>query len=380
MRLVKYLLLSCVVIGVTACGAAIDNTLQPAKLKPIHQKLHLQTAFKQQVSSGSGYEYLRLTPAVTGETLFAASHSGQIKAYDRHNGHIKWHHKLSQSVTSGIASGNNAIYIGTEEGDLYALSQKDGRVLWHHNVANAVLATPAYAHHQVFAKSLDGTIAAFSAQSGERQWRYQDDVPVIRLYAAGPPTIVGKRVLAGFSSGQLLAVNRHSGQLLWQQQIAYPQGSNPVQQMVDITVAPQISHKRVYIASFQGKAAALDLKTGHPLWQHNLSTYAGIANGQNHLFIVNAKGHVVSLDNDNGMESWRNKSLQGRQLSAPALYKHYLIVGDLDGYIHVLNTNDGTIMARLKAVDGAVVAPPIIKGDTAYIYSQSGELTAVKLP
>ena len=379
MRLIQYVLICTLIFSLIGC-AQQDNTLQPVKLKPIYQQLTLKTLWQQQVGSGSDDEFLRLKPTISGQTIYAVSYNGQIKAFDRYNGKVKWQQNLPQNITSGLTAGDKAIYVGTQEGELYALSQKDGHVIWHHTVANSVLATPTYADKQVFAKSLDGTIAAYSAHSGQRQWRYQNNVPVIRLYVAGQPRVVGKRVVAGFASGQVLAFNRHSGQLLWQQQVAYPKGSNPVQQMVDVAVAPQVSDDHIFVASFQGKAAALDLQTGHPIWRHDLSAYAGIAKGLDHLFIVDAQGHIWSLKADNGMVDWHNQSLQGRRLSGPTLHNHHLYVGDLDGYLHVLNSSDGDALARIQAVDSAIVAPPLIKGDTAYIYSQNGQLAAVKLP
>lgn len=380
MRLIQLILVTVTILGLTACGSEVDNTIQPVALNTIHQQLTLQPSWQAQVGSGTDGQYLRLTPAISGKKIFAASYEGQIVALDRHKGDVKWHKQLPHKITSGLTTGANNIYVGTQEGELYALSQKDGHIIWHHTVANAVLAQPAYAHQQVFAKSLDGTIAAFSAKSGHRQWHYQTNVPVIRLYAAGQPRVEGKRVIVGFASGQLMAFNRHSGDLLWQQQVAYPQGSNPVQQMVDITVAPQVKDHHVFVASYQGKAAALNLKTGQPLWGHKLSAYAGIAQGGNNLYVVDGQGHVWSLDDDNGMVNWHNTQLQGRQLSAPKLADGYLFVGDLDGYLHVLNGQTGNIVSRIHAVDSPIIAKPLLKDHTVYLYSKNGQLKAVKLP
>lgn len=362
----------------TAC-AQVDNTTQPVALKPIQSQVHLQKLWQQQVGAGSDGQYLRLQPAIAHQTIFADSYQGHIYAYGIHKGHLKWHHHLSAHITSGLAVGNGAVYVGTEKGTLYALSQKDGHVLWQHNVANAVLATPAYDHHQVFAKSLDGTVAAYDAKSGHRQWRYQSNVPVVRLYAAGQPRVKGKRVIVGLANGQLLAFNRHSGDVLWQQQIAYPKGSNPVQQMVDITVAPQISDQHVFIASYQGKAAAVDLDSGNPLWEHDVSSYAGIVKGDKSLYVVDAQGHIRSFASDDGMINWHNKTLQGRRLSAPALMKHHLLVGDLAGYLHVINADDGNEIGRIQASDHAIRARPLVKGKRIFVYSKDGQLTAVQI-
>lgn len=378
MQWFKYLFVYLSVGLLTAC-AQVDNTVQPVALKPIHSQVHLHKLWQQQVGAGSDGQYLRLTPAIAQQTIFAASYDGHIHAYGTKHGQLKWHHHISAHITSGVTVGNGAIYVGTEKGTLYALSQKNGHVLWQHNVANAVLATPAYSHHQVFAKSLDGTVAAFSAKSGHRQWRYQANVPVVRLYAAGQPRVQGKRVIVGLANGQLLAFNRHSGDVLWQQQIAYPQGSNPVQQMVDITVAPEISNQKVYTASYQGKAAAVDLHSGNPIWEHDISSYAGIVKGNDDLYVVDAKGHIESFASSDGMVNWQNKTLQGRRLSAPMLMKHHLLVGDLAGYLHVINADDGDEIGRIQAADDAIRARPLVKGKRVFVYSKTGQLTAVQI-
>ena len=71
--------------------------------------------------------------------------------------------------------------------------------------------------------------------------------------------------------------------------------------------------------------------------------------------------------------------MQYRKLSAPAIVGDSVVVGDLEGYLHFLDTSDGRLVARLKAGSGPILGAPLVSGDTVYALMASGELVAVKV-
>ena len=52
------------------------------------------------------------------------------------------------------------------------------------------------------------------------------------------------------------------------------------------------------------------------------------------------------------------------------------MVGDLEGYIHLLSQVDGRFVGREKVDSAGVRARPLVVGDWLYVYGNSGELVA----
>jgi len=366
------------VMMLAGCGLGKDNTLPPSQLVNFQPVLQLNALWAQSAGSGSSGYYLRLLPAANNNTIFTASYNGVISAISAQTGKVAWTVSLKENVTSGVAAGNNAVYVGTEEANVYALSQQDGHVLWKQAVSNEVLAPPQYADNTVIIETISGTLTALSAVDGHRIWRFDQSVPSLILHAAGQPQVADGIVVAGFSNGELTALNLKNGRVMWDQHVAYPTGDNPVSQMVDVTVTPVIVGDAVYAATYQGKVSGYNLQTGQELWEHNISSYSGIAASRTQLFVSDASSRVWAFDTDSGEVDWKQIHLLGRQITGPVLYSGNVVVADRYGYLHVLSAQDGHFLGRINLGDGAL-AQPILYANNLYVYTESGKLIAVTM-
>jgi outer membrane protein assembly factor BamB len=87
---------------------------------------------------------------------------------------------------------------------------------------------------------------------------------------------------------------------------------------------------------------------------------------------------VWQLDQRSGASFWKQKELQQRKLTAPAVYENYVVVGDFEGYVHWLSTSDGRQLGRIKVADSAIEAKPVVVDNIVYIYAKDGTLAALK--
>lgn len=76
---------------------------------------------------------------------------------------------------------------------------------------------------------------------------------------------------------------------------------------------------------------------------------------------------------------WKQGDLHQRQLSAPAVYESYVVVGDFEGYLHWLSTTDGRLLGRVQVSDAAVKAKPVVDANTVYVYASDGTLAAYRV-
>jgi outer membrane protein assembly factor BamB len=95
------------------------------------------------------------------------------------------------------------------------------------------------------------------------------------------------------------------------------------------------------------------------------------------LFISDTNSDVWQLDISNGADMWKQSDLHQRRLTIPVPVKNRLVVGDFEGYLHVLSTDDGRLMGRLEVDDTPILAAPVIYNDVIYVYTTGGVLSAL---
>jgi outer membrane protein assembly factor BamB len=71
--------------------------------------------------------------------------------------------------------------------------------------------------------------------------------------------------------------------------------------------------------------------------------------------------------------------LQYRKLTAPAAFDNYVLVGDLEGYVHLLSDSDGRQLGRAQITNGPIDAKPVIADNTVFVYAKDGTLAALKV-
>ena len=362
--------------ALSGCETASDNTLPPAQLTQITPKIKVSQLWSAQVGDGASRYYLRMAPTYANGLIYTASYNGRVCAVNSNTGNVVWQTNAGAHLTSGVSVNAGRLFVATEQGQVLSISLADGKRLWSTQVGSTVLAAPKAYNGIVLAKSIDGALVALSERDGHLIWRFTQTVPALILHASSQPQFANGLVVAGFANGAVVAINSWSGKVVWLQKVAQPAGLTDIENMVDIDVNPIISKGIVYVATYQGFVVALDLKTGHAIWRHKVSAYAGITSDNNNLYLTDAKSHVWAFSEDSGASLWRQTALQGRKLSGPAVLGRYLVVADGYGYLHWLSRRDGSIVARNGLRGMAVLTPPLVVGNTVFVYTQHGYLMA----
>jgi outer membrane protein assembly factor BamB len=167
---------------------------------------------------------------------------------------------------------------------------------------------------------------------------------------------------------------------LWEASVAQPKGTTEIERIADITSLPVVDGPVVFAVAYQGKVAAIDRASGRIGWSRDISSYTGINAESGRLYLSHAQGAIYSLEFASGKTFWRQGDLRYRQLSAPMPMGDLIAVGDVQGYVHFLQREDGAFAARLKTDDSAIM-PQLTELDVGVVLAQTrnGGLYAISL-
>lgn len=377
----KIILLASLTGLIAGCNGFFDkdNTPTPTPLTHFKTEIKTKQLWFHGVNYGVGSDYLKMVPAVGDQAIFTADKDGYVTATARRNGSTIWSKLMSASFSAGPGADQGLIFLGTRKGLVIAIRQSDGAQVWEAQVSSEILTPPAASNSVVLIKSIDGELTALSETDGHALWHFHQTEPSLILHGGSVPQIVHDDVVVGFANGNLVKLTLDEGSLMWQQLIAMPEGSFPIQRMVDIDADPVVYKNRVYVATYQGRIAALDLLTGKLLWTHDISSFTGLTVDGQRVYVSDAKSYLWAFDADTGAVDWRQTQLEARNITGPALIANYLIVADAEGFLHWLNKQDGHFLARNRVTGFGILAAPVVKDDVAYILTKDGHLAAYTL-
>jgi len=372
----KYVLRSLVVIFFgLLCSCTGYKPPAPASLVGFPLTLNVQPVWSDHVTSGAYGNYLKISPTLVNDTIFVNGYMGQISAINASNGAKIWKINSNLRFTSGLAAGNGMLFVGDDEGQVLAYSQVNGAFKWWAAMSSQILVTSSVANNVVLVKAENGQLSAFNTISGQNLWTYNHEEPTLILRGGSSPRVFGNKVVAGFADGQLVVIDLHDGQFVWREAVAESQGSMAVQRMIDIDVNPKIIDGVIYVATYQGRIAAIDLQGGKLLWKHKLSSYSGLALDNQRVYVSDDVGHVWAFDRKTGQVLWKQSALTNRQVTGPALIGNTVVVGDGFGYLHFISQADGHFVARvLVRKQDAIIAEPITYGNNIFVYTTGGYL------
>ena len=357
-----------------------DNTEPPNELKPLEPSVKLTVLWDATIGDGYDGQVVNLVPAVTEDKVFAAERNGEVQARSRLKGEKLWSVDTELVLSSGPVVGGDKLLIGTSNGELVALAVTDGAVLWKTVLSSEILALPRVEGDTVVVRTSDGHITALDGKTGATRWSYERSAPPLSVRSLGSPAIAGDLVLDGFGGGKLVALGLSDGKPAWEATVAIPHGRSEIERLVEMDADPLVKGDTVFVSGYQAGVAAVSVKHGDVLWrqEHVFSTH-GMAADRHSLVLSDASSDVWQLDMRNGADLWKQTELHQRRLTVPALVKDRLVVGDLEGYLHALSKDDGSLVGRVQLDDEPIRAAPVVFDDVLYVYTGGGVLAAVAM-
>ena len=355
---------TCLVMGLlVACTSTDKNKAADLVANPASVNV------KAVWSASLGAVAFPLGVVVIGPHLYVAGTDGLVVAIDARTGGDLWRTTTKPQITAGVGSDGRYVAVVNRSNELVALD--NGKEIWRHKLGASVLTAPFVAGERIFVLSGDRTVTAFDAAGGRTLWQQQRPGEALVLQQAGVILAVGDTLVVGFG-GRLTGLNPQVGSIKWEVPVANSRGTNEVERLVDLVSGVSRSGDQVCVRSFQSAVACVESNRGTLIWNKSAAGSSGLGGDTNVVFGTESDGTVVAWRRSDGDKLWINEQLKHRSLSTPLSLGRILVVGDASGYLHFLSSDTGNTLNRVSTDGSAVVAGPVMVGQTVVVVTRRG--------
>ena len=364
------------------CTSLVDRVIgrssgpKPAELPPLSNPQPVRVLWSASVGGADRFTF---SPALVGDSVYAAARDGTVARLDAAGGQARWRASVERRISSGVGADGRTVAVATEDGEVIALDAENGALRWRARVSSEVLASPSVGAGLVLVRSADSRIFAFGDEDGKRRWVYQRAAASLIVRSPAGLTLSEDTAFAGFSGGKLVAIALANGAPRWEATVSLPKGATELERVADVVGSPAVQGREVCAAAYQGRVACYEASSGRQVWSRELSSLTGVSVDARYAFVSDDRGSVHALDRTNGRSVWKQERLTLRQLTLPLAAGILVAVGDFEGYVHFLARDSGAFMARHATGGGAVRAAPIALPSGFLVQTQNGGLFALSL-
>ncbi len=360
--------------GLAGCGGS--DAVKPADLVDFKPLAKARVAWRASVGEAKPFVF---TPALYQGSVYVASRAGVLARLDAANGKPIWRVDTEEKLSGGVGADADLVLVGSPKGVVLAYST-EGKELWRAQVSSEVLGAPRAAEGIVVVRSADGRFFGLDAATGARKWEHQVTVPPLLLRAQPSVTIVRQLVLAGLPAGRVLALDLASGTPVWEALVAQPKGDNELERITDIAAAPvPVSDDQACAAAYQGRVACVDVGKGTLVWGRDASSAGRLGVDPLTVFVTEPNGTILAFDKESGATVWKQDKLLNRGVTGPTVAGDFVTVGDYQGYVHVLDAEEGAFAARIATDGSAIGAEPLRVGNNIVVQTRKGGVFAIAI-
>ncbi|MDF0606354.1 outer membrane protein assembly factor BamB [Neisseriaceae bacterium TC5R-5] len=377
----RQLLLTAVLSSTLLAGCASwftgSSQFKPTPLTAIESSQNLQVKWTlTQAGPTAGF-----LPVYANGHIVSADVNGRILTVDALSGRVSATADLKRKLSAGVAVADETVLVGTQDAKLLAVDRASGRVLWEQPLTSLMLEAPQRAGDIVVVRTNDGRLTGFSlSDAGKQQWSLGNVLPQLTVRNNGSMQSVGpEAVMVGQAGGRLDIISPPTGNTLWQGLVASPRGATELERVTDVVSRPVFDGNQVCAVAYQGRVACFEAASGSLLWARDVSSSRGVTLDGSNVYVTAEDGSVLAYDRVSGRNVWKTEALKYRDVSGPATLGRFVLVGDGEGYAHLLSNEDGRIVGRVKVGSEALTSQPVSLGVSTLVQGQSGRLTMLTL-
>ncbi|WP_234024945.1 outer membrane protein assembly factor BamB family protein [Tsuneonella amylolytica] len=354
---------------------------------------NLSQAWTAKIAGSSQRRRLAASPVVGDGKLFVEDSDGVIHAFDAQSGGRLWSQAAEvggdlrpANFGGGVSYDSGRVYATNGVGEVLALDAANGSQIWKVKPAGPLRGAPTVAFGSVYVMTQDNQVIALNAADGKQQWAEGGSTAQTGIFGVASPAAAQGTVIAGFSTGELIAYRYENGRSLWADALARTSISTQVGALSDIDADPIIDAGRVYALGQGGRMAAYELVTGQRIWELNLAGISTPAIAGEWIFTLTDQAQLLAIARGNGKVRWLIDLGQYRNMekkkdaiywTGPVLAGNQLWLANSEGQIYRSSVTDGT-KSLFQTVKAPISLAPIVANNTLYVLDDDGTIHAYR--
>lgn len=311
------------------------------------------------------------SPAYVNGAVYIGGNTGFLYKLDARTGKLIWKYDSRGAIETRPLIVGNTVYVTSHSG-FHAVNAETGSRVWFQKL-NWDETYPVYYDGMVFSGDQKGDISAYNAVTGEVRWTFGTNAETQSGF------VIYKNILIyGCMRDKVYGLDVHTGTEIWETKWFSRKKPND---RIYLKASPFLMDGKVYIGDGAGKFVALDAATGKTVWERKLDgKIEGIPTGRDGVVLIGVykePGRLWALDAKTGKTVWVCSGL-GPIESGPTLDGDTIYIGSHWGFLSAVNFRDGKLLRRFITGWDIDKSVPAVGGGLVYIGSMDGRVYALK--
>ncbi|MXV44539.1 PQQ-binding-like beta-propeller repeat protein [Saccharibacter sp. 17.LH.SD] len=334
---------------------------------------------------------LQSPPVIGNQRIFTTDAQGHVRAWSWPQLDLLWHyqpakHTRSTNIGGGTALVGDTLYIVDGVAQALAVDAATGRRKWAVDLVTPGRSAPTIKNGLMVFSTIDERLYALDTATGHQVWTYQATEVSTGIFGQATSAIVDGIVLAGFGSGDLVALRATSGEVVWSDSLGGGNGMGAMLDFACVRGAPVIADGTAYAVSMSQVLVAIDMRSGRRLWEREASSQNSLCVCGDWLYVISLDQQLACLDRLSGQVAWvtqlrrfeHEDSQKGSvQWVGPLLVNNRIVCFSSlpkEGMV-VVNAMTGRVEAQ-TAIQASCQVPPIVCDGQVLALTQDGVLRA----
>lgn len=341
-------------LGLGGCALMSDKP-KPAPLEPITGGVSAPLLW----SASGGRVDFPLQPGLVGDRLATAASDGTVVVRQLSSATPLWTARVNARLSAGVGFDGRHAAVVTQTNELVLLVE--GREVWRKRLASRVTTAPLVAGERVFLLGLDRAVEAYDVLDGRYLWRLQRSGDPLSVEMSGV-LIAHRDTLIVGQGARLIGVDPNRGSVRWDIPLATPRGTNEVERLSDLVGPPVRLGDTVCARAFQSAVACADVSRSALRWTRNVGGIQAIGGSAELIVGADASDRLTAWKTETGELLWSHERLLHRGLAGWTAWGKWVVAGDEQGLMHVLDAATGQTVARLSTDGSALIGAPRVQG------------------
>ena len=248
----------------------------------------------------------------------------------------------------------------------YALDIKTGELIWSKNNSAPFNSQIKIYKNIFFIIDFENILRAYSLINGKEVWNIRTENTVIKSKKKLSLVIVNNKVYFNNSLGDITAVDIESGELVWQS----PTQSNLVSSESFFLKTSDIiaDNETLYFSNNKNQFFSMDIKTGTLNWKQKVNSNLRPTLIDDYIFTVSLEGYLTIINKNDGKivratDVFNNIKLKKRKKIKPTGFivgKNDIYLSTDHGRLLIININNGSTTSMIKIVNKKISRPSVL--------------------